>query len=60
MGHIELVAPCTHVWFFKVMPSPLAAILQMNIRQLERVIYYEDYVVTEPGETKLKKGEFFK
>ena len=58
MGHIELVAPCTHVWFFKVMPSPLAAILQMNIRQLERVIYYEDYVVTEPGETKLKKGEF--
>jgi DNA-directed RNA polymerase subunit beta' len=58
MGHIELVSPCTHVWFFKVMPSPMAAILQMNIRQLERIIYYEDYVVTEPGETKLKKGQF--
>ena len=58
MGHIELVAPCSHVWFFKVMPSPMAALLQMNVRQLERIIYYEEYVITEAGKTPLKKGEF--
>ena len=58
MGHIELVSPCTHVWFFKVLPSPMAALLQMNTRQLERIIYYEEYVIIEPGETSLKKREF--
>ncbi|MCK5306537.1 MAG: DNA-directed RNA polymerase subunit beta' [Candidatus Omnitrophica bacterium] len=58
MGHIQLVSSCSHVWFFKVMPSPMAAILQMNVRQLERIIYYEEYVIIEPGETPLKKGDF--
>ncbi|HDM37628.1 MAG TPA: DNA-directed RNA polymerase subunit beta', partial [Candidatus Omnitrophica bacterium] len=58
MGHINLVSPCTHVWFFKVMPSPLSAILQMNVRQLERIIYYEEYVVIDGGDTPLKKKEF--
>ena len=58
MGHIELVSPCSHVWFFKVMPSPMAALLQMNVRQLERIIYYEEYVVIDQGDTSLKNGEF--
>ncbi len=58
MAHISLVSPCTHVWFFKVMPSPMSAILQMNMRQLERIIYYEEYVVIDPIETPFKKGQF--
>ena len=54
MGHIELAAPVTHIWFFKAMPSRLATLLDMNLRDLERVIYYEEYVVVDPGETPLK------
>ena len=57
MGHIDLAAPVTHVWFFKAMPSRLATILDMNLRDIERVIYYEEYVVIDPGETPLKKKE---
>ncbi|MDO8730244.1 MAG: DNA-directed RNA polymerase subunit beta', partial [Candidatus Omnitrophota bacterium] len=57
MGNIELAAPVTHVWFFKAMPSRLATLLDMNLRDIERVIYYEEYVVIDPGETPLKKKE---
>ncbi len=57
MGHIELAAPVSHVWFFKAMPSRLATILDMTLRDMERVIYYEEYVVIDPGETPLKKRE---
>ena len=54
MGHIELAVPVSHVWFFKCMPSRLGLMLEMTIRSLERVMYYEDWVVTDAGDTKLK------
>ncbi|MDD4940619.1 MAG: DNA-directed RNA polymerase subunit beta', partial [Candidatus Omnitrophica bacterium] len=57
MGHIELAAPVTHIWFFKVVPSRLSALLDMTLRDLERVIYYEEYVVLDPGPTPLKKKD---
>ncbi|MBN1913814.1 MAG: DNA-directed RNA polymerase subunit beta' [Candidatus Omnitrophica bacterium] len=57
MGHIELAAPVTHIWFFKAVPSRLAALLDINLRNLEKVIYYEEYVVVDPGNTPLKKRE---
>ena len=51
MGHIELAAPIVHIWFFKAMPSRLGTLLAMKTSHLERVIYYQDYVVTDPGNT---------
>ena len=57
MGHIELASPVSHVWFFKVMPSRLGALLGVSARDLEKILYYEEYVVTEPGDTLLKKME---
>jgi DNA-directed RNA polymerase subunit beta' len=57
MGHIELAAPVTHIWFFKAVPSRMAAILDIGLRDLEKIIYYEEYVVTDPGNTPLKKKE---
>ena len=57
MGHIELSAPCSHVWFFKAMPSRMALILNIGLRDLEKVLYYEEYIVIEPGDTPLKKKE---
>ncbi len=58
MGHIELATPVTHIWFYKAVPSRLSALLQIGLRDLERLIYYEEYVVIDPGETSLKKKEF--
>ena len=55
MGHIELAVPVSHIWFYKCMPSRLGLMLDMSARQLERVIYYEDYVVIDPGQTPLQK-----
>jgi DNA-directed RNA polymerase subunit beta' len=55
MGHIELATPVTHIWFFKAVPSRLSALLDMSLRELEKIIYYEEYVVVNPGETPLKK-----
>ncbi len=57
MGHIELAAPVTHIWFFKAIPSRLGTMIDMNLRDLERVIYYEEYVVVDPGDTSLRKKE---
>ena len=57
MGHIELAAPVVHIWFFKAMPSRLGALLSMKTTSLEKVIYFQDYVVTEPGDTPLKKQQ---
>ncbi|MGD2278920.1 MAG: DNA-directed RNA polymerase subunit beta' [Candidatus Omnitrophota bacterium] len=57
MGCIKLAAPVSHVWFFKAIPSRMANILDMKMRDLERVLYYEQYVVTDPGETPLKMQE---
>jgi len=54
MGHIELAAPVVHIWFFKAMPSRLGALLSMKTTSLEKVIYFQDYVVTNPGDTPLK------
>ena len=57
MGHIELACPVTHIWFYKAVPSRLSALLQIGLRDLEKIIYYEEYVVLDPGETPLKKKE---
>ncbi|MGE5309068.1 MAG: DNA-directed RNA polymerase subunit beta' [Deltaproteobacteria bacterium] len=57
MGHIELAAPVTHIWFFKVVPSRISALLDMTLRDLEKVIYYEEYIVIDPGNTTLRKKE---
>ncbi len=54
MGHINLAAPIVHIWFFKSMPSRLGTLLGMKTSDLERIIYYQDYVVTDPGDTDLK------
>ena len=55
MGHIELSAPCAHIWFLKSLPSRLGLVLDMTLRDIERVLYFEGYVVTDPGMTPLKK-----
>ena len=55
MGHIELAVPVSHIWFYKCMPSRLGLMLDMSARQLERVIYYEDYIVVDPGQTPLQR-----
>lgn len=57
MGHIELAAPVVHIWFFKAVPSRLGALLDMKTTSLEKVIYYQDYVVIDPGETPLEKQQ---
>src|SRR6266516_3296233 len=57
MGHIELAVPVSHIWFYKCMPSRLGLMLDMSARQLERVIYYEDYIVVDPGQTPLQKTQ---
>jgi len=54
MGHIELAVPVSHIWFFKAMPSRLGLMLDLTARELERVLYYEDYVVIDEGKTPLK------
>jgi DNA-directed RNA polymerase subunit beta' len=57
MGHIELAVPVSHIWFYKCMPSRIGLVLDMSARQLERIIYYEDYLVTDPGNTPLERGQ---
>jgi len=57
MGCIKLAAPVSHVWFFKAIPSRMSNILDMKMRDLERVLYYEQYIVVDPGETPLSKQE---
>ena len=57
IGHIELAVPVSHIWFFKCMPSRLGLILDMTARDLERIIYYEDYLVIDPGYTALKQHQ---
>ncbi len=54
MGHIELAAPVVHIWFFKAMPSRLGNLLDMKTTSLEKVIYFQDYVVIDPKDTPLK------
>ena len=57
MAHIELAAPVSHIWFMKSLPSRIATLLDMTIKNLEKVLYFEQFIVVEPGLTDLKKGE---
>jgi len=56
MGHIDLAAPVSHIWFFKVSPSRIGTLLGLTLRQLEKVLYYEEYIVLDAGDTPLKEG----
>jgi DNA-directed RNA polymerase subunit beta' len=57
MGHIELAAPVAHIWFLKSLPSRIAMILDMQLKEVERILYFESYIVMEPGLTPLKKAQ---
>ncbi|MEL0168354.1 MAG: DNA-directed RNA polymerase subunit beta' [Pseudomonadaceae bacterium] len=57
MGHIELASPVAHIWFLKSLPSRIGLLLDMTLRDIERVLYFESYVVIEPGMTTLEKGQ---
>ncbi|HQP10078.1 MAG TPA: DNA-directed RNA polymerase subunit beta', partial [Candidatus Omnitrophota bacterium] len=58
MGHIELVCPVTHIWFYKAVPSRLSALLKVGLRDLEKLIYYEEYIVIDPGDAPFKHKQF--
>ncbi len=55
MGHIDLAVPVSHIWFFKCTPSRMGLVLDLTARNLERVLYYEDYIVIDPGDTPLQE-----
>lgn len=57
MGHIELAAPVAHIWFLKSLPSRIGLMLDMTLRDIERILYYESFVVIDPGLTSLEKGQ---
>ncbi|MBT1451150.1 DNA-directed RNA polymerase subunit beta' [Glaciecola sp. XM2] len=57
MGHIELASPVAHIWFLKSLPSRIGLMLDMTLRDIERVLYFESYVVTEPGMTDLQQSQ---
>ena len=57
MGHIDLAAPVAHIWFLKSLPSRIGLLLNVTLREIERVLYFESYIVTDPGLTPLEKGE---
>jgi DNA-directed RNA polymerase subunit beta' len=57
LGHIELASPVAHIWFLKGVPSRIGTLLDMTMRHLEKVLYFENYVVTDPGDTPLKEKE---
>ncbi len=57
MGHVELAVPVSHIWFFKCNPSRIGLILDKTATELERVLYYQDWIVIQPGDTPLKEGE---
>ena len=57
MGHIELACPVAHIWFLKSLPSRIGLLVDMTLKDLERVLYFENYVVTEPGLTPLKLNQ---
>ena len=57
MGHIELASPVAHIWFLKSLPSRISLMLDMALKDVERVLYFENYIVTEPGLTPLKQNQ---
>ncbi|PYX94227.1 MAG: DNA-directed RNA polymerase subunit beta' [Acidobacteria bacterium] len=60
LGHIELASPCSHVWFFKGLPSRIGHILDISLRELESILYFEAYVVVDPGDAPVKEYEVIK
>jgi DNA-directed RNA polymerase subunit beta' len=60
LGHIELASPCSHVWFFKGLPSRIGHLLDISLRDLEAVLYFEAYVTVEPGDAPVKEREIVK
>ena len=57
MGHIELACPVAHIWFLKSLPSRIGLLLDMTLRDIERILYFEAFVVIDPGFTDLEKGQ---
>jgi DNA-directed RNA polymerase subunit beta' len=57
MGHIELAIPVSHIWYFKSIPSRIGALLDLGLRSLERVLYYEAYIVVDPGDAPVEKRD---
>src|SRR5437016_4633244 len=57
MGHIELASPVAHIWFLKSLPSRIGLLLDMTLRDIERVLYFEAFVVVDPGMTELERGQ---
>ena len=57
MGHIELAAPVAHIWFLKLLPSRMAALMDMTLKELEAILYFEKWVIIDPGMTTLTKGQ---
>ncbi|MFL0801880.1 MAG: DNA-directed RNA polymerase subunit beta' [Agarilytica sp.] len=57
MGHIELACPVAHIWFLKSLPSRIGLLLDMTLRSIERILYFESFVVTDPGMTTLERGQ---
>jgi DNA-directed RNA polymerase subunit beta' len=57
LGHIELASPVAHIWYFKGLPSRIGHILDISLKDLERVIYFENYIVLDPGDSDLKEGQ---
>src|ERR1700742_4233458 len=60
LGHIELASPCSHVWFFKGLPSRIGHLLDISLRDLESVLYFESYVVVDPGDAPVKERDIIK
>ncbi len=57
MGHIELAAPVAHIWFLKLLPSRMATLLDLTLKDIEKILYFENFVVIDPGMTTLEKGQ---
>src|SRR5436853_4489593 len=57
LGHIKLASPCSHVWFFKGLPSRIGHLLDIPLRELEKVLYFESYIVIDPGDAPVKERE---
>src|ERR1700737_931520 len=57
MGHIDLAAPVAHIWFLRSLPSRIGTLVDMTLKELEKVLYFESYVVLDPGETPLQHKE---
>ncbi len=55
MGHIDLASPVAHIWFLKSLPSRIGTMMDMTLKELEKILYFETYLVTEPGLTPLQK-----